>query len=215
MVKNVKNFGLLIMSLMLVMSCASEQKRMVSADNNLSMLKGWMSGSFSSQQQAENDSDFYDIRLEMVPIWPERTDGVWLYVEQAAATHLDKPYRQRVYHVTQLDDTLFKSEVFSFNDPIRFAGDWEMKQPLESLTPDSLTERVGCYIMLKMYGDTLFEGSTEGNNCQSSLRGAAYVTSKVSISKERIYSWDRGFDAEGHQVWGAEKSGYIFERVKN
>jgi len=69
--------------------------------------------------------------------------------------------------------------------------------------------------MLKMYGDTLFEGSTEGNNCQSSLRGAAYVTSKVSISKERIYSWDRGFDAEGHQVWGAEKSGYIFERVKN
>jgi hypothetical protein len=26
----------------------------------------------------------------------------------------------------------------------------------------------------------------------------------------KIVSWDRGFDASGAQVWGAEKGGYIF-----
>jgi hypothetical protein len=27
-----------------------------------------------------------------------------------------------------------------------------------------------------------------------------------------ILSWDRGFDANGNQVWGAEKGGYIFKK---
>jgi len=58
-----------------------------------------------------------------------------------------------------------------------------------------------------------YEGSTEGNNCESDLRGAKYATSEVKISKDGIISWDRGYDAEGKQVWGAEKGGYIFKRV--
>jgi len=32
----------------------------------------------------------------MVQIWEERTDGYWLYVEQAIAGYQDKPYRQRI-----------------------------------------------------------------------------------------------------------------------
>ena len=35
-------------------------------------LAQWMTGSFSSADQAEADERYYDIRLEMVPIWTER-----------------------------------------------------------------------------------------------------------------------------------------------
>jgi hypothetical protein len=28
-----------------------------------------------------------------------------------------------------------------------------------------------------------------------------------------MITWDRGFDAEGKQVWGATAGGYIFRRV--
>ena len=31
---------------------------------------------------------------------------------------------------------------------------------------------------------------------------------------DRLLSWDRGFDAAGKQVWGAEKGPYEFLRVK-
>ena len=55
-------------------------------------------------------------------------------------------------------------------------------------------------------------GGTRGEGCASNLRGAAYATSEVVIMPGRIESWDRGFDAEGHQVWGAEKGAYVFVR---
>jgi hypothetical protein len=28
-----------------------------------------------------------------------------------------------------------------------------------------------------------------------------------------MISWDRGFDADGNQVWGAEGGGYVFHRM--
>ena len=34
----------------------------------------------------------------------------------------------------------------------------------------------------------------------------------MRITAESIVSWDRGFDQAGSQVWGAEKSGYVFVR---
>jgi hypothetical protein len=49
-------------------------------------------------------------------------DGVWLYVEQAVAEYLEKPYRQRVYHVTDQGEGRFASAVFSMDSPLRFAG---------------------------------------------------------------------------------------------
>jgi hypothetical protein len=40
------------------------------------------------------------------------------------------------------------------------------------------------------------------------------ATSEVVVSPGRIESWDRGFDAEGVQVWGAEKGAYVFLLAK-
>ena len=30
------------------------------------------------------------------------------------------------------------------------------------------------------------------------------------MTEGRVVSWDRGFDAEGNHIWGAEKGGYEF-----
>jgi hypothetical protein len=29
-----------------------------------------------------------------------------------------------------------------------------------------------------------------------------------------LVTWDRGFDAEGNQVWGSTDAGYIFKRLR-
>lgn len=181
--------------------------------SDLAQLQSWMSGSFSSAVQAAADTNFFDIRLEMHPIWSERSDGPWLYVEQAAAEYLDRPYRQRVYRLVAQEDAAIRSEVYTLPEPLRFAGDWRNKTPLAALTPDSLTLREGCAVVLRRQADGSFAGGTVGNGCESNLRGAAYATSEVSVWAARIVSWDRGFDAAGQQVWGAKSGGYIFEKV--
>ena len=203
----------LVLGAVCLIPAACSQPETVDKPSDLDRLAGWMTGSFSSEQQSIADSAFFDIRLHMAPIWTDRTDGHWLYVEQAAASTLDQPYRQRVYHVTQVDDTTFRSAVFAFDEPLRFAGAWQEAHPLSALTPDSLEVRTGCAIVLHREGDSAFVGSTIDRECESSLRGATFATSEVRITAGAVESWDRGFDAEGSQVWGAEKAGYIFDRL--
>jgi hypothetical protein len=171
-----------------------------------------MSGSFSSAEQAEADPENYrDVRLYMTPIWEGRSDGPWLYVEQSMATSADKPYRQRIYRLSKgKTKNTFESAVFELpGDPLVFGGAWRAPELVAGLTPRDLSERQGCSIILR-FDDGAFHGSTAGTECASTLRGAAYATSEVTIDAERLISWDRGFDAEGWQVWGAANGGYIF-----
>lgn len=200
---------------------------------NRSMLEeaaALMTGSFSSARQAAEDPEFFDIRLEMVRIWEGRSDvpsGVWLYVEQARADMLDKPYRQRIYHVVARDDGRIVSSVYEIGTPPTpagatpgasaasvWAGAWREPARFASLSPSDLVAREGCEVVLVRTEPGRFEGGTEGQNCLSTLRGATYATSAAIITASGLETWDRGYDAVGNQVWGAVKGGYRFERVK-
>lgn len=170
-----------------------------------------MAGAFDSKAQAMQDSaNYYEIHLHMKPIWENRKDGFWLYVEQAMVSALEKPYRQRIYHVFLSGDSAIISEVYELQKPLRFAGAWRDENMLSSLTTDSLISRTGCAIILKKNPDGSFSGKTGDRSCPSSLRGASYASSEVILTEKQMISWDRGFDASGKQVWGAEKGGYIF-----
>ena len=204
----------LIFAFSIIFSAVNAQQNVDVSD--LKTLNNWMSGTFDSEEQAKNDTDFFKIHLHMKPIWKDRTDGFWLYVEQAIASALNKPYRQRVYNVKVLNDTTIISKVYTFyGTGQRFAGEWKKDNPLEKLTTDSLEDRKGCAIYLKKKSKGEFVGSTNKNDCESNLRGAKYATSKVSISEKLLVSWDQGFDANDKQIWGAVKGGYQFVKKEN
>lgn len=201
--------------LLLLTGCAShEQLAKPAQPSELQMLEAHLTGSFSSEQQSIDDEEFFHIVLHMVPIWVDRNDGPWLYVEQAVAEASERPYRQRVYKLEQREGALLVSRVFTFPDPMAHSGAWESDAPLASLSPDDLEERDGCAIFLTWDGDS-FVGSTDANNCKSTLRGASYATSEVDLHSDRLITWDRGFDQSGEQVWGAVKGGYIFDRISD
>lgn len=215
------------------MGCQGMQSGRVQQREQLAELSSLMIGGFSSSAQHEQQKDdYFNIHLSMTPIWPERTtdDQTWLYVEQAMSQARQKPYRQRIYRVMplasdkQIEITLpgdgpgrtakatFVSEVYKIpsqaayinadGDPSRFVG----------LTPEMLEPLAGCGVLLARTAPGVFEGGTQGGGCASSLRGAAYVTSEVYVSREGLRTWDRGFDKDGKYVWGAEKGPYEFQR---
>jgi CpeT protein len=208
-----KNILLFLSLIAVILLACSSEKEAAPSGADLFRLASYMIGSFSSQQQAAADSSFFDIRLHMARIWKNRADGYWLYVEQAAAATSDKPYRQRIYHLTQVDDSTFRSDVYSMHSPLRFAGEWKKPSPMALLLPDSLGERQGCSIILKKEGDSAFVGGTVGKRCASMLAGAKYATSEVRITATGLYSWDKGFDADDKQVWGSTTGGYIFQKI--
>ncbi|MBX2947126.1 MAG: chromophore lyase CpcT/CpeT [Cyclobacteriaceae bacterium] len=176
---------------------------------DLTELHSWMVGQFSSAEQAQRDSNFFDIRLGVYPIWKERTDGYWLYVEQASASSLDKPYRQRIYQLT-LTNRGIESIIYTFDNPLEFAG---QPHKVEALQRDKLTTRQGCEVVLKRKDKKTFVGGTVGKNCGSELRGASYATSEAVISSEGMTTLDMGFNANDEQVWGSTHGGYQFRKL--
>jgi hypothetical protein len=182
-------------------------------DQDFATLCRWLTGSFTSAAQAEADTAFLDIHLQMVRIWPERSDACWLYVEQALGTTPERPYRQRVYRVAPLAANLYESAVFTLPDPAAAVGAWRQERPLSHLAPDDLSRRDGCAVLLRRDARTgEFFGGTVGRSCGSDLGDAAYAASKIRLGPDMLASWDRGFDAEGAQVWGAQTGPYVFRR---
>lgn len=145
----------------------------------------------------------------------------WLYVEQALTTMAEKPYRQRVYRVTTLAYTDvngrvqegIRSEVWELpGDPLRYAGAWRSVDPLGDIGPESLTLKEGCEVLLFRGADGVWRGSTVGCGCASSREGASYTMSLVEMDAKGLRTLDRGFDAQGTQVWGSTKGAYDFRR---
>jgi hypothetical protein len=78
---------------------------------------------------------------------------------------------------------------------------------------EDIAIKEGCEVILKRVNRNHFIGKTGDTTCVSTMRGASFARSEVEILEDKIISWDRGFDANGNYVWGAEKSGYIFNKL--
>ncbi len=180
--------------------------------NKTNELLGLMAGSYNSEKQSKVDTTYYNISLHMYPIW-EEDDGSWLYVEQALNDKQEAPYRQRVYKVEHVSENKFKTTIFKLKEEKNFIGKWKDVGYFDQFNTSILEERSGCEVYLTKNKDGAYEGSTLDDNCKSTLRGASYATSKVTIKKDMVYSWDQGFDQDKKQVWGAEKAGYAFDKL--
>jgi hypothetical protein len=147
----------------------------------------------------------------MYPIWKDK--GNFLYVEQALSNKQNKPYRQRIYEVTQLTDSTFSSAIYTIPNDSLWIGKWKNTQEFDQLSMDSISKKEGCAVILKQLEPNYFKGETGEKTCESTLYGASYATSEVEILEDKIISWDRGFDSEDKHIWGAEKGGYIFNKL--
>lgn len=176
--------------------------------SGLDVLSSYMTGSFNSAKQAEMDTNYFDIRLDMHRIWKERKDGIWLYVEQAVNEEDAKPYRQRVYHLEQIKND-YRSSIFQIDSALHFTGLHKDKALEAELTFDRIEKLEGCAINLSFNGQS-FVGATKKGECKNNWGKAAYATSEVEIFSDKLVSWDRGWNEKDEYVWGAEKGGYYF-----
>ncbi len=209
---DVINSKILLVVLFILFSCSSSKKLLDKTDiEDLFLL---MSGSFDSEDQSKSDSSYYNISLHMYPIWKNKK-GYWLYVEQALKSMQDKPYRQRVYKIENIENNIFLSSVYTLQNESDFIGKWKDPLFFDDFSESILEERQGCSVFLEKLAKNKYAGRTKDKECKSSLRGATYATSIVTIEKDKITSWDQGFNDLDEQVWGATEGPYIFKKIKN
>ncbi|CAM3326589.1 DUF1001 domain-containing protein [Flavobacterium longum] len=196
---------------LLLLTACSLTAQSKQSSKSLDALQQLMQGHYSSEAQSKADSaNYYNISLRMTPIWKDR--GHYLYVEQAIASKLDKPYRVRIYRLVEKDGK-FISEVYTLKNEKDWIGKWTTPEAFDAMPVADIELKQGCEVVLTKTGKDTYSGSTGKGTCPSELRGASYATSVVTITPGKIVSWDQGFDKEGKQVWGAEKGGYMFLKL--
>ena len=184
------------------------------AADNAVAFAGQAVGSWSSIEQSADDA--YDwVESEVVRIWPDREDGVWLYQENAIIgsgpgnpdtdDRKARPYFQVVVHVRNMGDGTLHTTTYRVADRQAARGAW--KRP-ELFDRDWLGA-VSCMGSMTRVGDGFWNGQTV---CPNSYKGAVKLLSR-SVRAPGVYvNWDRGFDADGRLIWGPKQGGYIFKR---
>jgi len=201
-----KNLILSIVTFFLLVSCATTKNNTASFDN----LTKIMQGHYTSEKQSISDESYFNISLRMTPIWTDK--GNYLFVEQAMFDKQESPYRVRVYKVYQRNNE-FVSEIYTLKNEKEWIGKWNNPKVYDALTEADIELKSGCEVVLQQNTDGTFSGKTGEKTCPSELRGASYASSIVTVTPTQIISWDQGFDKQGKQVWGAEKGGYVFEKI--
>ena len=202
-------FHTVFAALFLSVLCFSGNAQETSPD--FDQLLEWMTGEFDSKEQSEKDTSYYNISLKMTRIWPDAPNGAWLYVEQALASTPEKPYRQRVYFLSEINSSEFSSDVYMIPNEDDFIGAWQNPEKFKGMTAFDLKYKDGCTVFLN-YDGFQYSGATNEGTCKSEMNGASYATSIVTILPNEVRSWDRGYDSEDNYVWGAEKGAYLFKK---
>lgn len=209
-----KRYLPLVFVLTLFFNCKNETNQEAeepTVDTELKELYGLMQGSFNSEVQSQVDSSYFNISLHMYPIWEDQ--GHFLYVEQALNSMQNKPYRQRIYELTRVSDSTFSSAVYTLNVDSLWIGKWKNPKAFDLISLKDIALKDGCEVVLKRISEYHYVGKTGDTTCVSTMRGASYARSEVEILEDKVISWDRGFDADGNYVWGAEKGPYIFNKL--
>ena len=141
-------------------------------------------------------------------------NSIFLYQEQAVQENLKKPYRQRLLEVSPIASTQsIRSLAFKPSNPEAWVNFCDKALESRIILLKDLNKEV-CSLFLQRSGD-VYTGFTPPNGCPSNVRGAVRVTNRVILQKSGMQTWDRGYDANGKQVWGAKEEPYQFERISS
>ncbi len=176
-------------------------------------LAAYLTGEFDSSQQALEDPRYFEIQLITCPVDAPELGSTVLYIEQASMDTPQQPYRQRLYVITGDDDPhVAHTEVFALANPTAAVGLCD-ESGTETFDEGDVVLREGCGVHVTWNDDdATFVGGTDGTACSSSLGEATYATSEVTIGADLTESWDRGWESEGVQAWGATAGPYEFVR---
>lgn len=211
------------LAIMLLIGGVVSQSQSQTNRRDIRDLARWMTGSFDTFAQVdadeEADAKYRHIRalMHLTPVTISGLNkGFAFYVENQAAETRTKPYRQRVYYLSDVGGKI-SLQVFRIRDDENFINAQKDISKLRSLTFDRLTKEEGCDLTYVRVDKNTFKGSNFGNKaCKSSLRGATHTNSESEISAGRWVNLDQGFDDDGNHKWGPPPGtiGHVFIKRK-
>jgi hypothetical protein len=170
-------------------------------------------GVMDTSAQAATQTDAPDVRMTTCQIRVPDSEAIFLYQEQALSQNLDSPYRQRFLRLApSAEGDIVESKAYK---PLN-SETWTRlcdRAPEDRTVQESEMEDVQCSVFL-MPANEMYIGNTQAGGCETNVRGAVRITNTILLHSAGMDTWDRGLDALGNQVWGADGQAYQYRWVQ-
>ncbi|MFN7159804.1 MAG: chromophore lyase CpcT/CpeT [Erythrobacter cryptus] len=183
-----------------------------------------MSGQFATLAD-DSANNFAETRLVfdnpalLATLAPGEVDGALVYSSLLTGPER-RPYRRRVSVITR-DGAGLRSEAYAFADPARFAAGLPSMAELAGLVPADLVRGIAaapgadCAMRWRaLAAPGHWRGMIDRADCRlwSERRGAFIaLEAETRIEPGRIAQTERGYDADGHQLFGTAPGEFIVQ----
>jgi hypothetical protein len=194
----------------------SSSTDVISHDQRIGEVVSRLVGTMDTSAQAATNPKIANVqmitcRVRVANPSPQAKEAVFLYQEQGMADKLAKPYRQRFLRIApSIYSQSIESLSFKPDNLSAWVGLCNKPEGDRTVQRRDLGQPI-CSVFLRKTG-SVYVGNTPVDGCPAKVRGAVRITNRVILHETGMDTWDRGFDAQGKQVWGAESDSYQFRR---
>lgn len=179
-------------------------------DGEVERLGRWLTGSFSSAAPGTAESDT-TVSRQAQRIWSERKDGFWILVETIRPAGQSSALEQQVMRITRRGDGAVVAR--SYTPRHSTPGDGTDAPPVVDVTELSmplLIESQGCDVAFWRTTDELYDGSTEGKNCNAASQGFGVL--EMEVTPQRVTRWYRQLDHTYREIRGVAREELVLHR---
>ncbi|MEG3436572.1 chromophore lyase CpcT/CpeT [Pannus brasiliensis CCIBt3594] len=172
----------------------------------------YLAGEMNTTAQARENPKIAEVQMTTCEVsFPNSESSVYLYQEQALLNKLNQPYRQRFLEIKPgTDDRSIESKSYKPRNAGNFINFCKRSLTERQVRPSDLGEYVCTVILTPIEGG--YKGETPPAGCPATARGAVRITNTIILRPDGMDTSDRGYDANGRQVWGAGENFYQFRR---
>lgn len=198
----------------------------IPVDQQVAEVANHLIGVMDTTAQAKANAKFPSVRMvacrvQVQDLSDELSHAIVLYQEQALTKNLAKPYRQRFLAILPTPDhSGVESRNFRPPAPEQWVGLCQKPGILRVVRRIDMG-RSDCSIFLQRSPtpnspqrrdrpSSTYIGHTPETGCPANIRGAVRITNQVRLHPDGMDTRDRGFDAAGKQVWGADTTPYQY-----
>lgn len=188
--------------------------------NKFERIKYQIVGHFSNKDQVEAGTTTEPLQEFIVmPIFQDRPNEFWVYLEFFSPELIDAPIDQRVEQYVQIDRDSFRMEVYYLKDPEKYVNAWKEESFPKTNIKKDLVRCETCDLIIAHQKDkpgTFKTITPEEITCEMlTAKGAAkYVDLEFELSDNHYFMWFHFYDAQKRHLKKSAERGLLFRRLK-
>jgi hypothetical protein len=113
-----------------------ENEELEKIENKFERFRQQIMGHFSNKKQVENEPVMREPEQEFIitPIFKNRPNEFWVYMEYFSPGLIDRPLDQRIEQYVRIQRDTFRMEVYYLAEPEKYINEWKKDIPFEKLS---------------------------------------------------------------------------------